>query len=296
MWSPRLSAGVAVAGFLVGGNLGVFADRAELDVRSETALRDSTVRHLTRLADGASLPLVSVGTPGRRRDVVARLAVARDLGRAVVTVEQTATRGLGLSGTTRVKDDGRLADAVDADRTLRRIESRARLDAGGRRWQLTLHGARITAVDDTEGAFALAALDARGERGPATGVPAWSAGAVFAGHVRQVQVVATAAFAAGLPYSLFDGSDPGGLLTFAGRAGGRNQQRLPGRRDLSVYLAPASPLRWRAIRVTAGLRVENLFGRLAPLDVVRDATSPLAGRAAGAASGRAVSIWLTAGK
>ncbi|MEI6246415.1 MAG: hypothetical protein WCQ64_15400, partial [Acidobacteriota bacterium] len=114
---------------------------------------------------------------------------------------------------------------------------------------------------------------------------------------RYSTTAAIARAASGTPYSLISGLDPDGLFTFSGRVGAsRNLERRPSSSDVSAYGSRAFRLPFGGLVIDAGVRLENIFGRVTPLDVERLASSPYAGRPLSAAPGRTMSVWATFGR
>ncbi len=297
--SPRLSAGVALAGFLVGANLGVFSDpwsaAAELERRYRVAPPPLTVS-----ADGQIWPVTFTGQPQRRSDTVLRASIIRPVGRAIVAAEETWTRGRHLAGLTRSATLSALVDTLDSSRSMSRWLTHLRIDMPFGSWTTTAHYEFADAHDNTDGIFTWpeAQTDLAAEWGPSSGLPRHAFTALTSGALGHgVQFLLSARAASGTPFSLVTGLDPGGVFTFTGRVSrARNQQRLPSTSDLSVYCSRPFLLPFGGLTIDTGVRLENLLGTVTPLEVERLASSPFAGRPVSAAPGRTFSVWVTIGR
>ena len=295
--SPRVALGLRAGSFLLGGNVGTFSD---LWAASEQLERDFRVAAPAFIEGGtAGLPLVFAGDGTRRTDIVMRSSITRPFRGGSVAVEEVLRLGTHLSGLTRRADAGRLIDVMDHARTLVRRQTRVRVDIARRGWAASGFYEHVHARDDTAGPFSLPAMsgDLDAERGPALGIPAHALTGVVSGRARSVRILVSARVSSGTPYSLLTGVDPEGLFTFSGRVGNtRNPARSPASSDVSAYFARQLRLPLARLGMDVGVRLENMIGALAPLDVERSVASRLAGRAVSAARGRAASIWATFGR
>ena len=295
-FSPRLSVGVALGGFLVGANMGMFSDpwsaSAELERRYRAAQPPLTVS-----ADGRTWPITITGEPRRRSDTVLRASIIRPAGRATLAVEETWTRGRHLAGLTRSATLGTLVDTLDSSRSMSRWLTHLRIDMPFGSWTTTAHYEFADGHDNTDGIFTWpqAQTDLAAEWGPSSGLPRHAFTALTSGSLGHgVQFLLSARAASGTPFSLVTGLDPGGVFTFTGRASrARNQQRLPSTSDLSAYGSRSFLLPFGGLSIDTGVRLENLLGTVTPLDVERLASSPFAGRPVSAAQGRTMSVWVT---
>ncbi len=294
--APRVAIGVRAGQFLVGANLGVFSDLWPAASALEYAFRAGAPVVLASQAD-RTFPITLTGSPARRTDLVMRMSAVRIIGHTRLSVEETLTLGRDLAGLTRQFDGQRLIDTLDHSRSMQRSQTRVRVDAPLRGWLATAHYEYAHALDDTDGPFALPAKQngLADEWGPSTGIARHALTALVTGKLPEgIRVLISARVASGLPYSLLTGSDPDSLFTFTGRPSARrNQQRLPASSDVAAYLAKSFRLPRTGLRLDSGLRLENIFGTLTPLEVERATSSAVSGRPVSAAGGRAVSVWTT---
>jgi len=293
--APRMAIGVRAGQFLVGANLGVFSDLWPAANALEYAFRAGAPVTVASQAD-QTWPVMLTGSSARRTDLVMRTSLVRVIGHTRLSVEETLTLGRNLAGLTRQFDGQRLIDTLDHSRSMRRSQTRLRVDAPLHGWLVTAHYEYAHALDDTDGPFALPARQASlaDEWGPSSGVARHALTSLVTGRLAGIRALIAVRVASGLPYSLLTGSDPDGLLTFTGRpTARRNQQRLPATSDVAAYFARSFPLPFMGLRLDSGLRLENLLGTVTPLEVERATSSALAGRPVSAAGGRAVSAWIT---
>ena len=289
--SPRFSIGVQAGRFLVGGNAGTFSDLWEASNQLERDFRMAAPGAIE--SPSGRLPLLFAGDGARRTDVVLRGSVMRLFRGGRIGVEQTVRTAAHLSGLTRRLDRQALIDVMDDNRSLIRRQTRARLDLAPRRWSASIFYEYTSSIDDTDGPFWMSAAGSADlERGPSSGVPAHAFTGVGAGAVRGVRLLVSGRVSSGTAYSFLTGNDPYGLFTFNERVGAaRNAERTPPSADLSAYAARRVRLPLARLTLDLGVRLENLLGALAPLEIERSAVSALAGQPVRAARGRSISFW-----
>lgn len=297
--APRAALGVQVGGLLIGANAGLFADPWSSSAEMERQFRLASPR-LTVSSAGRVWPVTMTGAPLRRSDTVLRASIIRPLPNVLIALEETWTRGRHLTGLVRSEGAGALVDTLNTSRSMSRWLTHVRVDVTRGGWTTTAHYEFANARDNTDGLFSWPARqgDVASEWGPSSSIPRHALTAVVSGTAGHgVQLLLSARFASGTPYSLITGLDPDGLFTFSGRAGAsRNLERLPASRDVSTYASRTFRLPFSGLVIDAGVRLENIFGRVTPLDVERLASSPYAGRPLSAAPGRTMSVWATFGR
>lgn len=295
--SPRAAVGFQAGRYLIGANIGTFSDFWMAPDHIEASFR--TAAPIIVQSGTITLPVLFHGNGARRTDMVTRVSAIRPFRIGSIGVEEIIRLGGHLSGLTRRLAADHLIDVLDDSRSLLRRQMRLRIDVAHAAWSAAGFYEHAYARDDTGGTFSLPASGSNlaAERGPAVGVPAHALTGMLAGSVRGVRVLASVRASSGTPYSLLTGLDPEGLFTFTGRVGeSRNLQRSPPSSDVSTYLARQFRLPVAKFNVDVGVRFENLFGAVTPLDIERSAASSLAGRPITAARGRSISAWATLGR
>lgn len=313
--SPRLALRMlAPAGIQIAVGAGLFADTVPPDLLLDVSRRDGSHAQylvvpdvaesdLTAARASAGVPLTARFVPGftRRKDVVVRGALQRRFGRWQIGAEHTWTEGLNLGGSTRQRESGALIDLVASDRRLTRHQTHARATAAWKRHSLTVHYEHAQSFDDTDGVFSFPQWSDRptGEWGPSAAVARHNMGMVAALHLPAAVRLSVAFDArAGRPFNILTGADAEGLATYTDRGGlPRNEGVGPSTRNLSAYVSRTiAPKRLRGVKLDAGVRLENLLNAVNVMSVGQVMGSPLFGRALSATPGRAVRVWLTAGR
>lgn len=294
--SPRLSFGTMTGGFLFGANAGTFAEPWSSSADMER-LFTAASPPITVTSGDREWTSTIAGVPRRRHDVVARLSVLRPFNGGTLMIEETATIGRHLTGLRRSIVGSQLVDTLDTTRSLSRWRTHIRADVSLNTWSASAHYEFTVARDNTDGPFSLPARqsDLDAEWGPSSSMPVHRGSVVLSGAApHHIQLLIAAQAASGQPYSLVTGLDPDGLFTFTGRVGAsRNLARLPASSDVSAYASRSFPLRVGRLTVDAGVRAENLLGRIVALDVDRLSSSRQAGQPISAARGRTISVWAT---
>jgi hypothetical protein len=306
--SPRVSSALTHHGFVVAAGAGLFVDSWPAALLLETAMRGagSETWLASHVAAGTSedmpgaerLILARASTFGRRHDGVMRASLQRRVGAMGVGVEHAWTVGVALPGLTRGRSQVGLVDRLDSDRRLRRHQTHVRVDLMAQRASVTAHYELVDSQDDSDGPFALPAVqrDVDGEWARSTGIARHNVAIVASATLPgEVHISGGVRAASGLPYSVMTGRDTEGLSTFTDRAGrSRNDASLPGTESVHAYASKR--VGWRrlgGLAVDLGIRGENLLDSTEVLDVVRVADSPWLGRPITARGGRTASFWLT---
>ena len=308
--SPRTTALMHARGFLIATGAGLFVEPwsssfvMEIARRSGRDLQTFVVPHVPATAGQvagmpAGDPLILRIAPGlaRRRDVVLQTSVRRRMRALDAGLEYKWTRGIALSGSTRMRTFTALADVIDSQRRLARQQLHARASFSLKPLSMTGHYEFVDSRDDTDGAFSFPARqnDVGDEWGRSTGLP---------GH--HVSIVASFAlpgavrcFVSGTassqsPYTIVTGRDAEGLAIFTDRGGApRNSAAGPSYRNVSVYASKRVTVpQTGGTAVDVGVRVDNVFGSTNITSVGRVAGTNWLGLPLAASSGRSINVWM----
>jgi hypothetical protein len=311
---PRIAAATRVAGFQVTGSAGLFIKAWTPDLFVSAAESDGTrattrVFHevqpqsIAQLELGAGERLRSTLDPAfsRRHDVVLRAGVHRPIRWLQSGVEHTWTLSDSLPGMVRLRGNDGLVDHIASHRRLRRHQTDARISTRWHGQSVTTYYTYTRSFDDadTPGLTPSLSQDGSDQWGPTNGIARHAAGmAATVTLPLRIRVSTLIGARAGFPYNVVTGRDVAGLATFADRGGlPRNSEVLPVSRTASVYAMRSVRLKrlpWTGVDV--GVRADNITNRINVTAVGRVIGTPLFGVPIGAAPGRSIRVWITAGR
>jgi hypothetical protein len=257
-------------------------------------------------ADPTALLVARVGTGidsefTRRRELRLMAAAERRIGPVLAAVEHTYTAGSRLSGSRRIPARDGWTDVLGSDRTLRRHQVHARVEAAVAGQNLTLHYEWVRSFDNTDGAMSFPERwnDIGAEWAPTTGASPHNA--VVVAPLRlpmDVSLTLLATWRSSAPLTLLSGSDPDGNGLFNGRDGvPRNTGRAPGYRSVTMFASRTFRLpgflTTASVRcVDIGVNADNVFNARNYLTIGTVRGSPSFLQPISALPGRSIRLWL----
>lgn len=316
LFSPRLSAVVALHGFVFRAGGGMFVQNWTNDMFLRVL--ENNGQHLCQfLITNVSLSNIENGkvtqepeivsriTPNLTptRDWVSKLSVEHPFGNFVPGVEYTWTSVTHLLGSQRLSTLTGWQDLLESNRALRKQQVHFRAQYKIRSHNLTAHYEWIRARDNTDGPFSFPARqdDIQGEWGPASGIASnnltLAANFHFAGLF---SVALVDGWHSGLPLNLTSGLDAEANGLFTDRAGGpRNGGRGPFFNSLDLFahrrigLPKVLSETKQKVYVDVGVQGLNLLGNRDYTTIGTTLGSPLLGQPLSALPGRTVRFSLS---
>jgi hypothetical protein len=238
----------------------------------------------------------------RPRELMARLAAQRRLGRAVWSLDYTRTQGRHLLGSERLLESGQFADVIQSNRGARRHRVHAQLRQPWRGHDIVGNYEWAQSKDNTDGAFSFAERsgDLLHEWARNAGIPAHS-----------ISVMASLRLPKATALNLVEswhGSAPYNVTTpFSPRQDGlrvdrnglpRNSGNGPRHNSLDVYAFRQFTLKGvrlgkTPLRLNVGVQANNLLDNRNYWSLGSVSGSPLFGQPLGAMPGRSLRTFVT---